>query len=143
MTTVLRLILFALFPLFVAGAPAFADDPGTIVVIANPSVGRVDAATLQRLYTGRAIEVGGSTVVVVNLPSGNPARDRFLAQVLGQDDEKHVAYWTVRRHIGKGIPPRELKSAAEVMDFVQATPGGLGYILAADARPGTHIVFRP
>jgi hypothetical protein len=140
MTTVLRLILFALF---VLGDPALAQDAGAIVVIANPSVGRVDAATLQRLFTGRAIEVGGNNVIVVNLPPGNPARDRFLAQVLGQDEEKHVAYWIVRRHIGKGVPPRELKTAAEVMDFVQVTPGGLGYILAAEARPGTHIVFRP
>lgn len=140
MKTVLRFLFFACA---LAGAPTLAQEAGAIVVIANPSVGRVDAATLQRLYTGRAIEVGGKAVAPVNLPPSTPARERFLAQVLGQDDDKYVAYWTVRRHIGKGIPPRELKSAAEVMDFVQSTPGALGYIPAVDARPGLNIVFRP
>jgi hypothetical protein len=54
-----------------------------------------------------------------------------------------VAYWTVRKHIGKGTPPRELKTAAEVMDFVQATPGALGYVSAAELRPGLNVVLRP
>src|SRR5664279_997754 len=138
MKTALRILLCALV---VATAPAVAQDSGAIVVIAHPNVGRVDAATVQRLYAGRAIEVGGNPVVVVNLPPGNAVRERFMTQVLVQDDEKYVAYWTVRRHIGKGIPPRELKSAAEVMDFVQNTPGGLGYIAASEARPGLNIVL--
>lgn len=119
-----------------------AADEG-FVVIAHPSVAKVDAGTLQRLYTGRAIEVGGTPVTVVNAAPGNPARDRFLATVVGLDNDRYIAYWTVRRHVGKGVPPRELQSPAEVVEFVQRTPGGLGYIPAADAKPGLNIVFRP
>ena len=130
--------------LMLAVSPAqAADDAAAIVVIAHPSVARVDASTLQRLYTGRSIEVAGIAVTVVNAAPGSPVRERFLQQVLGQDNDRYVAYWTVRRHIGKGVPPRDLKTAAEIIDFVLATPGGVGYIAAADLRPGLNVVLRP
>lgn len=123
-------------------APARAADDG-FVVIAHASVGRIDAGTLQRLYTGRAIEAGGVAVTVVNAAPGSPVRERFLAAVVGLDNERYLAYWTVRRHVGKGVPPREFRSAAELADYVQATPGAVGYIGAADLRAGMNVVYRP
>lgn len=140
MKAILRFLLAAAL-LF--GNAVRAADEGAIVVIAHPGVARVDAGALQRLYTGRAIEVGGTAVTVVNAAPGSPARERFLGQVLATDNERYVAYWTVRRHVGKGVPPRDLKTAAEVIEFVQSTPGGLGYVAAADLRPGLNVVFRP
>jgi len=141
MNVLLRFLTVAL--LFAAVASRAGDDAGAIVVIAHPSVGHLDLSTLQRLYTGRAVEVAGTHVSVVNLVPDNPARERFLTQILGEDDEKFVAYWTVRRHVGKGTPPREFKSAAEVIEFVQATPGAIGYIPVAALKPGLNVVLRP
>jgi hypothetical protein len=122
---------------------AHAEDREGPVLIGHPTLPRIDLATAQRLYTGRAVEVGGVAVVVVNVTPGSRLRERFMAGVMNQDDDRYVAYWTVRKHVGKGTPPRELKSAAEVIDFVQATPGGLGYVAAGDLRPGLNIVLRP
>jgi hypothetical protein len=122
---------------------AHAEDREAPVLIGHPTLPRIDLATAQRLYTGRAVEVGGVAVVVVNVTPGSRLRERFMAGVMNQDDDRYVAYWTVRKHVGKGTPPRELKSAAEVIDFVQATPGGLGYVAAGDLRPGLNIVLRP
>jgi hypothetical protein len=128
--------------LFAFGAAQAADD-GAFAVIAHAGVARVDAGTLQRLYTGRAIEVGGMPVTVVNLAPGVPPRERFLWPVLNLDNDRYVAYWTVRRHVGKGVPPREFRSAAELIDYVQATPGAIGYVAAAELRPGLNVVYRP
>lgn len=124
-----------------AGAARAADDRP--VVVAHAAVAPVDAATLQRLYTGRAIEAAGQPVTVVNLVPGSPLRERFLNQVVGLDEDRYVAYWTVRRHVGKGIPPRELKTAAEVLEFVRSTPGAIGYVGAADLKPGVNVIYRP
>lgn len=116
---------------------------GEVLVIAHPSVPALDVATVNRLYTGRAIEVGGSPVTVVNAAAGTSLRQRFLSAVLQQDEDKYRAYWTVRRHVGKGVPPRELKSTAEMLEYVQNTPGAVGYIDAADLKPGVKVVLRP
>ena len=123
--------------------PSPGQDKDAPVLVGHATVPRLDATTVQRLYTGRAVEVGGVPVVVVNLPSGHPLRDRFMAAVMNQDDDKYIAYWTVRKYVGKGTPPRELKSTAEVIGFVQATPGAVGYVAASDLKPGLNVVVRP
>jgi ABC-type phosphate transport system substrate-binding protein len=127
------------------GAPVQAQpqDRDAVVLVAHPGVPRIDIATAQRLYTGRAVEVGNVPIVVINAAPGSRLRERFMATVMAQDDEKYVAYWTVRKHVGKGTPPRELKSAAEIVDFVQATPGAVGYVTASDIKPGSNVVLRP
>lgn len=134
-------LLLAMLLGLAAGPGDAADDD--IVVIANPSVPKLDLAALQRLYTGRVVEVGGLNITVVNLASGMPQRQRFLSSVLQMDDDRYRAYWTVRRHIGKGTPPRDLNSAAQVIEFVQSTPGGVGYVQVNELRPGLNIVARP
>lgn len=113
------------------------------VLIGSPGMARIDSVTAARLYTGRTIEVGGRPVTVVNAPVGAPLRQRFLALVLQQDDEQYRAYWTVRRHVGKGAPPRELATNADVIHFVGSTPGAVGYIDASELRPGLNVVLRP
>lgn len=136
----------ALAPAFTA-TPALAQVPPTerdaVVVIGHPGLPRLDAATVQRLYTGRAVEVNGISVTVFNAAPGSRARERFMAGVMATDDDKYVAYWTVRKHIGKGTPPRELHGAAEVIERVLATPGAVGYVLASELRPGLNVLLKP
>ena len=123
---------------------AQAAPPEGLVVIAHPGLQKLDMATLRRIWTGRTIEHGGVPVVPVNLPSGQALRDRFMASVMGQDDEKFIAYWTVRRYVGKGTPPREVSSVAEMLNLVSTTPGAIGYADLADLRPGMSLsVLRP
>jgi ABC-type phosphate transport system substrate-binding protein len=118
--------------------PAHAQN---VVVIGHEGVSKLNTTTVQRVFTGKVIEVEGVHVTAVNLKSG-VLRDRFLQRYLNQDDDKYTAYWTVRRFIGKGIPPRELSSSAEVIDFVQNTPGAIGYIDESEVKPGLNVVSR-
>ena len=128
--------------LALAPAPARAADP-VPVLIGHPGLVAVDAGAVARIYTGRMIDLAGQPVTAVNAPPGSALRQRFLALYLQQDEGQYHAYWTVRRHIGKGAPPRELATAAEVIAYVQATPGAVGYIDASEARPGLNIIARP
>ena len=120
-------------------APAQSEQPD-IVLIGSPDVPKMDADTIAKVYTGKMISVGGVSVKPVNMKSGMASRSRFLQVFLNQDDEKYIAYWTVRRYIGKGAPPKELDSSADVIRFVQSTPGGVGYIEAAELKPGMNVV---
>lgn len=145
--TKLRTLLLLLGALMGAqmglAAPATAQPSDAVVLIGHAALPRIDVATAQRLFTGRAVEVGGVPVTVVNAAPGSRARERFMAQVMQQDDDRYIAYWTVRKHVGKGTPPRELPTAAAVIDFVHATPGGIGYVLADELRPGLNVLLRP
>jgi len=115
---------------------------GEIVVIGNSNVPKMDAVTIQKVYTGKFISVSGVSVKPVGFKPGTTARNHFLKEFLNQDEEKYTAYWTVRKYIGKGVPPHDLDSAAAVISYVQSTPGAVGYIDAADLRPGMNVIAR-
>jgi ABC-type phosphate transport system substrate-binding protein len=117
-------------------------DAGEIVVIGNSNVPKIDTETVQKIYTGKYISIAGISVTPVGVKSGTTTRNRFLQEYLNQDEEKYTAYWTVRRYIGKGAPPAELASAAEVISYVQATPGAVGYIDEAELKQGLNVIAR-
>jgi hypothetical protein len=105
--------------------------PGTIVpaviVVANLDTPQLNESTLQRVYLGKVVEVDGRPIIPVNLPKGNVLRRSFMEHVLTNDDEKFIAYWTVRRYIGQGTPPREFPTVEQQLEFVRTTPGAVGY----------------
>ena len=124
----------------VAALPARADE--NIVVISHSPLKGVDAEVLRRIYTGRTIELDRLLLHPVNLAPGHPLRRRFAGAVLQQSDDDYIAYWTVRRYIGKGAPPRELSSTAEIIEYVTTTPGAIGYIEASELKPSMFVVLR-
>lgn len=113
-----------------------------VVVVAHANMHKLDLPTLQRIYTGKVIEVGGVSVSPVNLHAGQPLRQRFLNDYMQQTDDAYVAYWTVRRYVGKGVPPRELPTVADVISYVQTTPGAVAYLDEADVPASMNVVLR-
>ena len=115
---------------------------GGVVVIGHPNLASLDAPTLEKVYTGKVIEVNGVPVTAVNASSGSGVRSRFLHVYLKQDEDKYTAYWIVRRYIGKGAPPREISGSAAVIDFVKATPGAIAYVEESDVQPGVKVLLK-
>lgn len=129
--------LVALIFLFITHT-AYAGD---VVVIGHAGLGKMDAATIQKIFMGKTIEVGGVYVTAINLKS-SPLRQKFLQTFLKQDDDKYTAYWMVRRYVGKGLPPREVATPPEVITFVQSTAGAIGYIDESDLKTGLNVIAR-
>ncbi|MDI1259132.1 hypothetical protein [Aquabacterium sp.] len=113
-----------------------------IVVIGHANVRKIDLTTVQRIFMGKTIEVDGVRVRPANGTPNLVARQRFLSQYLQTDEDQYVAYWTVRRYVGKGTPPHEVKQTAEMIEFVSKTPGAIGYVDEADVLPGMNVVLR-
>jgi len=124
-----------------AAAPATAAEG--LVVVAHPDTPALNEETLKKIYLGKVVEVNGQPIVPVNLKKGNVLRISFMQQVLSQDDDKFIAYWTVRRYIGKGSPPREFATVREQLDFVRTTPGAVGYLDASiDSKLGLKTLLK-
>lgn len=111
-----------------------------VVVVAHTSVRKLDMAQVQRIYTGRVVELAGQALLPVNYQPGSPMRQRFLSDFLQQDEERYTAYWTVRRYVGKGVPPREMGTTAEVIAYVNTTPGAIAYLEESEVPQGMNIV---
>lgn len=128
---------FFLLGLLLAGLSSGAV--AEVVVIGHESLGTTDGFDknmVSRIYTGRAVQVAGMSVQPVNMKTGDATRAVFIKDILRQSDDDYVAYWIVRRAIGKGTPPVEMNTVQEMIDFVRSTPGAIGYVDAAQIRPG-------
>jgi ABC-type phosphate transport system substrate-binding protein len=103
-------------------APAFSTE---IVVIVNPK----NAAT--RMFSEQAGQffLGKSTLFTpVEHADGSALRNEFDQKVLGKDASQVKAIWSKLQFTGKGVPPKEYASSAEVKKAVAAAPTAIGYI---------------
>lgn len=113
-----------------------------VVVVAHSGVRKLDIATVERIYSGKVVELDGQPVVPVNLPPQHPLRQRFLKDFMQRDEPSYLAYWTVRRYVGKGAPPKEVSNSAEVIQHVLNNPGAIGYMEESEVPHGVSIIVR-
>mgnify|MGYP000373109736 CR=1 FL=1 len=134
-----HLLLIALFAALGLLAPLAHAG---VVVVAHAGMRKLDVATVERIYSGKVVELDGQPVVPVNLPPQHPLRQRFLKDFMQRDEPSYLAYWTVRRYVGKGAPPKEVANTSDVVMHVLHTPGAIGYMEETDVPPGVNIVAR-
>lgn len=105
-----------------------ANHEMEIAIIGNNNLNSLNASQIKKIYTGRIIEIGGIILTPINIETPNAIRREFLLKYLNQNEDQYSAYWIVRRFIGKGVPPKELDSDTDIVNFIRNTPGSLGYI---------------
>jgi hypothetical protein len=134
-----RAALLCLTIFLVACAPSHSY--AGMAVIGHEAIKALDKTVVGRIFTGRTIEVEGVAVRPVNLKAGDAKRAAFLTAVLQQSDDDYVAYWIVRRAIGKGTPPPEVDGSQMMINFVQRTEGAIGYVDESDLVPGMNVLL--
>jgi ABC-type phosphate transport system substrate-binding protein len=111
---------------------------GYVVVVnaANPATSlkkdRASSMFLKRL----ARWDDGNAVVPVNLNGSSPTRDAFSRAVHGKAASAIESYWQQQIFAGKEAPPAERGGDADVLAFVRANPGAIGYVSTGTALGG-------
>ena len=101
-----------------------------LVVIVNPS-NAVSLTTEQvaAIYLGNTTTFpDGSGVSLADQPESASARNDFYQKATGRSAAQVKATWARITFTGKGTPPKELKSDADVKAFVAGNPKAMGYI---------------
>jgi ABC-type phosphate transport system substrate-binding protein len=114
-----------------------AEAVGAFKVIVNPKVeGRaITRDVLAQIYLGKADRWGdGRPIAAVDLSSTSSVREAFSAAILGMPVVRVKQHWMQFIAAGKR-PPLTKQSDEEVIAFVAATPGGIGYVSEAAAVP--------
>lgn len=113
-----------------------------VAVIVNPAnTNAIDAAAASRMFLGKMKSFAdGSQVVPVSQPANSAATEEFNDKVLNKSASQLKAYWAKLVFTGKGTPPNELASDAEVVATVAANPNMIGYIDASAADGSVKVV---
>ena len=129
------LTLFALYTL-VPAAPRLVDaQNNAIVVIVNNATIPVEALTrdqVSKLFLKKVERWDtGTPVAPVDLAPGSEVRDVFSRAIFLKSTSAIKSYWQNQIFSGRGVPPPERDSEAQVLDFVRTTPGAIGYVAAS------------
>lgn len=137
-----RLLLASVLALV---APVRADTPpAAFKVIANLRVPgtRIPRDTLARVFLGQVSRWGdGSLIEAIDLSSTSAVRQAFSTAVLGMPVEAVRNHWLHLMLSGGRRPPMTKGSDAEVIAFVAANPGAVGYVSEKAEIPRTvHVL---
>ncbi len=126
-----------------AAPPALAEGPGFQVIVnaANPAQA-ITRRQLSDMFLKKLTHwPDGITVEPVEPPEKSMTRAYFLSDVMGGRSALALkAFWQKRVFSGRDTPPVEKGSDEEVVAFVRANPGAIGYVAAAAPVAGVKVL---
>jgi ABC-type phosphate transport system substrate-binding protein len=124
-----------------AAMPARAQEY-KVVVNASASVAELPAATVSKLFLKQERKLpSGAPAVPVDLVKTAAARAAFTRVIHGRAVGAVEQYWQQQLFSGRDTPPESKPSDDDVLAFVKATPGAIGYVSASATIPsGVSVV---
>jgi ABC-type phosphate transport system substrate-binding protein len=108
-----------------------ASANAEIVVIVNPKnpAATMSADQVAAIYLGTATSFpDGGAVALADQPEAAGIRGDFYQKATGRSVAQVKATWARITFTGKGTPPKELKTDADVKAFVASDPKAIGYV---------------
>jgi len=140
-----RLAVCALVGLALTSGAARAQAQGRfkIVVNAGNPVSSLTAAEASRLFLKKTVRwSSGEAVYPVDLPEASSVRAAFSEAIHDRPVAAIKVYWQRQIFAGQGVPPVEMTSDREVLEYVASTTGAIGYV-SADAPVGDGVKIVP
>jgi len=130
--TLLLLVAVASTTLAAGVQPAYR----IVVNPANPAAG-LPRAEVARMFLKKVVAwPDGLPVTVIDLERSSAVRQAFSRDVHQRDAEAIAAHWQTAVFSGRDVPPPIARTDAEVLAFVRANPGALGYVSATAELAG-------
>lgn len=112
-----------------AAAAESNDDEIVIVVSADSPVKELSRLQLADIYLGRTSRFpDDQPAVPIDQEPESPARERFYETFLGRSQAEIKAHWSKIIFTGRGRPPRDAPTGADVKRVVAGDPKAIGYI---------------
>ena len=125
--------------LILSNAPALFAEP-VVIVNNDVSVSEVDADTVKKIYLGKKSKWNdGKKIAFVALKDGS-VHSAFLDAYIKKSPSQFSTYWKQMIFSGKGLPPNAFGSEAEIVQYVSATSGAIGYVDSATPCDGVQAI---
>ena len=114
---------------FVFAASQVAIAQVVVVVGSKSTASALSTEQAAALFLGKSDQLPGvGTALLLDQPESNPVREQFYSKVANKSGAQVKAAWSRLVFSGKGTPPKELTSSAEVKKMVTNNANAIGYI---------------
>jgi hypothetical protein len=110
---------------------ALADSSGAYRLIVHPAnpAREVDRSFVAQAFLKKAVHwPSGVPIQPIDLEQRSPVRRRWSDEVLNRSVEAVKSYWQQMIFSGRGVPPPEVTTDEQVIDFVLHRAGAIGYV---------------
>jgi ABC-type phosphate transport system substrate-binding protein len=112
-------------------APSSAAEPFQVVVHVSNPVSVLSAQEVSKMFLKKVSRwEGGGRVLPVDLEDRSAVREAFSQRVHAKGTVAIKAFWQRMIFSGRDVPPPEMKTVREVLDYVRDHPGAIGYVPA-------------
>jgi ABC-type phosphate transport system substrate-binding protein len=113
-------------PASAAGFKVVVNDDNPVVTLSKAEVGKLFLKKDTRWESG-------ATVEPVDLVGDSAVREEFSKEIQNKAVGAVKSYWQRQIFSGRGTPPPELSSDADVVAYVKTHPWAIGYVDAGAA----------
>ncbi|MGA3343555.1 MAG: hypothetical protein ABSC76_01695 [Terracidiphilus sp.] len=127
-----------IFLIFAAASLFAVHAQAQVVIIANNSVRDTSAskADIRDVFMGASSNLKSGSHVVPILLKGGAAHVEFLVLFIGRSDAGFQSNWKSQVFSGQCSMPRSVDSEKAMVEYVESTPGAVGYVLKTTPHDG-------
>lgn len=112
-----------------------------IIIVNNQAA--ADSLTdeqLKDIYLGKIKKWEGGTFIYLTVSKENDYNHDFMDSFLNMTPSKFTSHWKHLVFTGQGLEPRKLKSAEELVTFIEKRNGAIGFIPAGVPHEGVKVL---
>lgn len=114
----------------------------TAVIVHPSNADTIDKELVVKIFLGKTKSFpGGGDILPINQKEGTDIRTKFDEGVLEKSSSQVKSYWSKLMFTGKGTPPKEVDSSAQMKQLIAENPATIGYIDAAEVDDSVKVVF--
>jgi ABC-type phosphate transport system substrate-binding protein len=113
-----------------------------MIVIANSDVlvWELDAGTAKTVFLGKKTKWGDGTSIIPVVLRRGPTHEAFLRKIVKRTPSQYSTFWKRAIFTGTGMPPKSFATEEEVVGFVRASPGAIGYVDSSTPHEGVKVL---
>lgn len=132
------------YPALLAFALAWPASAGDLVVVAgvHSPLHHLSREQVADIYMGRVTTLpGGTSAIPLDLPASSPEREAFYNEITGKSAAQIKVYWARMSFTGKGTPPKQVPSSADIKKFASGKPGAIAYLAESALDGSVKVLF--
>lgn len=120
---------------------SFASAAETSVIVNQANSDSFDEQAIKRIYLGKIKAfASGEKITVFTLDDNAPETEKFHESALNKSNSQFKAYWSKLAFTGKGTPPTEVASSAEMISAIAADTTAIGFVDSSAVTADVKVV---
>ena len=118
-----------------------AQNTVKIIVNQSNSMSSIGKAKLSNIFLKKVTKFdNGVKAIPVDQVVDSPVREVFSSQYLSKSVSAVKNYWHQQLFSGAAVPPEEKSNDTDVVNFVKANAGAIGYVSSGASVSGVKII---